>query len=257
METPPANHTKKNGQAREEERRAPFPWQAGDLEGPAWWPEAEQDSRSRAGWVAAWGGGGGGAGRAPTTHVILPQASLSGFLGCNWSCPACEPLCQAELSEWGKGEEGWIPAPSPCSLCTWGGEGSPSTRHREAPWLWPSPAWPCLPWAISSSPSPLAPAPLLSQEKGPQTQAQPVTASQRLGLHAWCYPEWTPAPGPLPSLPVGLAQSLPSSRTSIHQAESCLSCLVAGGGGKWGVPPAEAAELLSMLPTGQDLGSLT
>lgn len=61
-----------------------------------------------------------GAGRAPAAHVTLPQASLSGFLGCNWSCPACEPPCQAEISERGKGEEGLdqVLPPAPSALCT-------------------------------------------------------------------------------------------------------------------------------------------
>ena len=109
----------------------------------------------------------------------------------------------------GEGRGGLDPSSFPGSLRTRGGEGSPSTRHREAPWLWPSPAWPCLPWAISSSPYPLAPVPLLGQEKKPQTQVQLLTAGRRLGLYALCYPEWTPAPGPFSPLLAQLARSLP------------------------------------------------
>lgn len=146
----------------------------------------------------------------------------------------------------GEGRRGLDPSSFPGSLRTRGGEGSPSTRHREAPWLWPSPAWPCLAWAISSSPYPLAPVPSLGQEKKPQTQVQLLTAGQRLGLYTLCYPEWTPAPGPFPPLPAQLAQSLPPSRTFIHQAESCLSCLVWRRQREY--PPAEQAQL---LPLGQ------
>lgn len=52
--------------------------------------------------------------------MTLPQASLSWFLGCNWSCPACEPPCQAEISERGKGEEGLdqVLPPAPSALPT-------------------------------------------------------------------------------------------------------------------------------------------
>lgn len=152
METPPANHAEKQGQAWQEERGAPFPWQADDLRGPAWWPEAEEDSRGRAAWVAGRGGWGGRAGRAPTAHVILPQASLSGFLGCNWSCPACAPLCQAELSEWGKGEEGWIPAPSPVPSVLGVGRGAPAQGTGRPPG-----SGPALPGPACLGPSPPPP----------------------------------------------------------------------------------------------------
>lgn len=63
METPPANHAEKQGQARQEERGAPFPWQAGDLEGrPGGQRLGRTAEAGRVGLQAE--GGWGGAGRA-------------------------------------------------------------------------------------------------------------------------------------------------------------------------------------------------
>lgn len=207
-----------------------------------------------------------GAGRAPTAHVTLPQASLSGFLGCNWSCPACEPPCQAEISERGKGEEGLdqVLPPALSALCT----AQRGLRLQPGPaGLEPSP-----------SPSPSGSC-LLCWAKGPQTPAQQVTMGQRgrASPHSSTEQSLSPAPplpGPAPTpapdtvlmcvlgMDPSSTQSLPSSAcpaaagpapfsgTSIHQTESWLSFLVPGVA----VPPAEpavpkAARLPPMLLT--------
>lgn len=116
METPPANHAEEAG-----------PGQGGELQAsgrPGGSCLVARGQRRAAGAGQQLGGLGcsprKGAGRAPAAHVTLPQASLSGFLGCNWSCPACEPPCQAEISERGKGEEGLdqVLPPAPSALCT-------------------------------------------------------------------------------------------------------------------------------------------
>ena len=227
METPPADHAEKQGQARQEERGAPFPWQAGDLEGR---PGGQRLGRTaEAGRVGLQAGGGGGqAGRAPTAHVILPQASLSGFLGCNWSCPACAPRCQAELSEWGKGEEGWIPAPSPCSLGTRGGEGSPSTRR-------PPGSGPALPGPARLGPSPPPPA----RRNSPRPRL-----SRSLPARGW-----VSTPGAILS---GLQDQVPCRLCLLSWRRAChppglsstklsLVSLARRGGDRGGVPPSRGS----------------
>lgn len=152
MEMSPANHSGEAGPGQGEER------QARELPTGSCLVARGQRRAARAGqrlegWVAVCLRE--GAGRAPAAHVTLPQASLSGFLGCNWSCPAWEPPCQAEISERGKGEEGLdqVLPPAPSALPT--AERPPGSNLT----------LPALSHLVL--PLPLAPDPLLGQEKGP------------------------------------------------------------------------------------------
>lgn len=152
MEMPPANHSGEAEPGQGEERRA-CGLPTGSCLVARGQRRAARAGQRLEGWVAVCLRE--GAGRAPAAHVTLPQARLSGFLGCNWSCPAWEPLCQAEISERGKGEEGLdqvLPlAPS----------GLPTAQR--GPLLQPDPA--CLSHLIL--PLPLTLDPLLGQAKGP------------------------------------------------------------------------------------------
>lgn len=159
--------------------------QAGDLEGPAWWPEAARRAAGtgRVGLQPGEESGGGGAEKAPIAHVILPQASLSGFWAVTGAALPVSLCARQSFQSGGRGEEGLNLGSFPLFPLYSGWRGKPQHKAQRGPLALAQPG-PALPGPACFRPPP--PPPLLwllplywARRKGPR----PRPAGQSLGPH--------------------------------------------------------------------------